>query len=144
VRRAQPAARGLAPGLKAQELGATGKVWKVTMGTNDEVVSGLAEFAEKNKITSAYVTGVGGFINATFGWTDPQVRAFKKIEVNEKVEVSSFTGNITTENGQVQVHFHVLVTGSDGIAKGGHLIEAHVNPTMELYVVEAPPSQQKR
>ena len=107
------------------------------MATNDEVVSGLAEFAEKNKIGEAYVTGVGGLSSATFGWTDPAIGCCKKIEIKEKVEVSSFTGNITTQDGKIQVHFHALVTGADGVARGGHLFEAKVQPTMELYIVES-------
>jgi uncharacterized protein len=36
------------------------------------------------------------------------------------------------------VHAHVVVGRADGSAHGGHLFEAHVGPTLEVFVVEAP------
>jgi predicted DNA-binding protein with PD1-like motif len=34
------------------------------------------------------------------------------------------------------VHAHVVVGVSDGAAKGGHLLEAHVRPTLEVFLQE--------
>jgi len=36
------------------------------------------------------------------------------------------------------VHAHVVVATSDGLAHGGHLLEATVRPTLEVILVEAP------
>jgi hypothetical protein len=33
---------------------------------------------------------------------------------------------------------HIVVGKSDGTAHGGHLMEAHVFPTLELILVESP------
>jgi uncharacterized protein len=37
-----------------------------------------------------------------------------------------------------QVHAHVVVGRADGTAHGGHLLEAHVWPTLEVVLTEAP------
>lgn len=37
-----------------------------------------------------------------------------------------------------QVHAHVVVARFDGSAYGGHLLEAHVRPTLEVVLVETP------
>jgi predicted DNA-binding protein with PD1-like motif len=131
-----------AVGNTTQDLVSTGKVYQVGFRTGDEVMSGLAAWAQKNKVTSAYITGVGGFASATFGWVDPQVRGgLKKIEVRNKVEVSSFVGNLTpAPNGGASLHIHALVTGGDGVAKGGHLIEAQVSPIMDVFVTALAPA----
>jgi Fe-S oxidoreductase len=36
------------------------------------------------------------------------------------------------------VHAHVVLGKSDGSAHGGHLLEAHVRPTLEVTLAEAP------
>lgn len=131
-----------AKGTTTQVMATTGKVYRVGFRTGDELLSGLADWAQKNKVTSGYITGVGGFASATFSWVDPQVRGgMKKIEVPDKVEVTSFVGNLTPgENGRANIHIHALVTGSDGVARGGHLISAQVNPLMDLFITEMAPA----
>jgi uncharacterized protein len=42
------------------------------------------------------------------------------------------------------VHVHVVVGKRDGSAHGGHLIEAHVRPTLELILTEPPTSLRRR
>jgi predicted DNA-binding protein with PD1-like motif len=41
------------------------------------------------------------------------------------------------------VHAHVVVGTRDGSARGGHLLEGHVRPTLELLVEEAPAELRK-
>lgn len=36
------------------------------------------------------------------------------------------------------MHAHVVLGKADATAHGGHLIEAHVRPTLELVLVESP------
>jgi predicted DNA-binding protein with PD1-like motif len=35
------------------------------------------------------------------------------------------------------VHIHVVVSFPDGSTKGGHLIDAHISPIAEIFIVEA-------
>jgi predicted DNA-binding protein with PD1-like motif len=141
VRLSQPDAVP-AKGNSTQVMTTTGKVYRVGFRTGDELMSGLADWAKKNKVTSGYITGVGGFASATFGWIDPKVRGgMKKIEMPDKVEVTSFVGSLTPgDNGSTTIHIHALVTGGDGVARGGHLISAQVNPLMDLFVTEMAPA----
>jgi uncharacterized protein len=44
----------------------------------------------------------------------------------------------TVEDGRPKVHAHVVVGKADGTAHGGHLIEGHVRPTLEVVLTEAP------
>jgi predicted DNA-binding protein with PD1-like motif len=36
------------------------------------------------------------------------------------------------------VHIHVVLGRPDGTTRGGHLLEAHVCPTLEVVLVESP------
>jgi len=135
VARKEVTARGLAPGMQATELAATGRTFRVHFSKGDEVLSGLTEFAEKNHITAAHFTGVGAFSSALLAWTNPDIRAFKKIEVNQEAEVVAFAGDITLQNGKPSVHAHTVVALSDGSTRGGHFLEGHVSIVMDVYVV---------
>jgi predicted DNA-binding protein with PD1-like motif len=136
VGRKEITARGLAPAMKVKDLGVAGHTYEVTFGKGDEVASGLTEFAEKNHITEGHFTGVGAFSSALLGWTDPDKRAFKKVEVNQEAEVLSFVGSISTLNGKPYVHAHVVVGLPDGSTKGGHFLEGHVSIVMEVFVTD--------
>ncbi len=54
------------------------------------------------------------------------------------VEVLSLVGDIAVVDGEPEIHAHVVVGLADGAARGGHLLEAHVRPTLEVVVSEAP------
>ncbi len=136
VGRKEITARGLAPAMKVKDLGAAGHTYEVTFGKGDEVASGLTEFAEKNHITTGHFTGLGAFSSALLGWTDPDKRAFKKVEINQEAEVLSFIGSISTLNGKPYVHAHVVVGLPDGSTKGGHFLEGHVGIVMEVFVTD--------
>jgi predicted DNA-binding protein with PD1-like motif len=136
VGRKEITARGLAPAMKVKDLGVAGHTYEVTFGKGDEVASGLTEFAEKNHITEGHFTGVGAFSSALLGWTDPDKRAFKKVEINQEAEVLSFAGSISTLNGKPYVHAHVVVGLPDGSTKGGHFLEGHVSIVMEVFVTD--------
>lgn len=137
-------ATGLAPKMRAVELStAASKTYRVDLGTGDEIVSGLTEFAAKNHIVSAHITGIGGLISGTLGWGDPVAGGMKKIDIDKKCELVSLIGNISSRGGHPYVHLHGVVSFSDGGTKGGHVIEARVNPLAEIFVVTtgAPPSR---
>ncbi|HBY93047.1 MAG TPA: DUF296 domain-containing protein, partial [Chloroflexi bacterium] len=68
---------------------------------------------------------------------------YKKIPLNEQVEVLSLIGNIAMNNGEPKVHAHVVVGTSDGTTRGGHIAEAHIWPTLEAVVEELPKHLQR-
>ncbi len=115
------------------------KTYAVIFETGDEVVSELLAFAREQGLGDSHLTAIGAFQDVILGYFDWQKKDYKKIPVREQVEVLSLIGDIALQdNGAPQLHAHVVVGKSDGSAWGGHLIEAHVRPTLEVIVVESP------
>jgi predicted DNA-binding protein with PD1-like motif len=129
-------ARGVAPGLKWTNLSATGRQFELVFAKGDEVTSGLTEFAEKNHIVSAHITAFGAFNPVTLGWSDPARKAYRRIQIDEEVELASMIGELTMQNGKTNLHAHVVVGLSDGTSKAGHLLEGHVSLTLRALLVE--------
>ena len=90
------------------------------------------------------MTAIGAFRDVTLGYFDWQTKKYQKIPVNEQVEVLSLIGDIALNEGKPAVHAHVVVGRSDGSTRGGHLVEAHVRPTLEVIVDESPAYLKKR
>jgi predicted DNA-binding protein with PD1-like motif len=103
----------------------------------DEVVSTLTAFAKENRIGGAHFTAIGAFSDAQIGYFDVPKKDYLKNQVNEQVEVLSLIGDIALDQGEPKVHAHVVVGKKDGAAMGGHLLEAHVRPTLELVLQES-------
>jgi predicted DNA-binding protein with PD1-like motif len=85
------------------------------------------------------------FSDAVLGFFDWETKDYRRIPVNEQVEVVSLLGDIALgPNGTPALHPHVVVSRADGIAMGGHLLEAHVRPTLEVVLTESPRHLHKR
>jgi uncharacterized protein len=141
-----PVPRGEAPGMKVQLLkgGMENKEYAVIFAKGDEASSGLQEFAEKYQIQSAHFTAIGALNGATLAWFDPQRKMYRKIPIHGQVEVVSMIGNIALYQGKPAVHTHMVVGLPDGTTKGGHVLDAHVSPTLEVMVTIDPIAMRKR
>lgn len=136
---------GKAPGLKVKLLSENGrsKTYILIFSKGDEVVAGLAEFAQKNHIKSGYYSGIGDALSAKAGWFDYNRKKFKVIPI-DTAEVSSFTGNIAWYKGKPVAHTHMSAALKDGSVKGGHLLELLSGPTMEIILVAEQTALYKR
>ena len=104
----------------------------------------MIEFAKANQLGAGHFTAIGAFRDVTLGYFDWESKQYKKIPVSEQVEVLSLIGDVALEDGEPKVHAHVVVGRSDGSTRGGHLMEAHVRPTLEVILTESPAHLRKQ
>jgi uncharacterized protein len=121
------------------------RTYALIFETGDEVMSNLKAFARDNKLGGSHLTAIGAFRDVTLGYFDWVKKDYKRIPIREQVEAVSLVGDIAEgEDGQPGVHVHVVLGRSDGTASGGHLMEAHVRPTLEVILVESPKHLRRR
>ena len=131
--------------MKATLLDASGaRTWALVFDKGDEAVSGLTAFAKSQALGGAHFTAIGAFSEVTLGYFDRKARDYKKIPLREQVEVLSLLGDVALDRGEPKVHAHVVVGRADGEARGGHLLEARVWPTLEVVLTESPRHLRKR
>lgn len=118
--------------------GRSPKSFVLIFSTGDEVSRELLRFAKEHRVTAAHFTAIGGFRQATIGYFDWEKRDYLKIPVKEQVEVLSMVGDIALEKGEAKIHAHTVLGHRDGSVVGGHLMEGHVRPTLELVLEESP------
>lgn len=111
----------------------------------DEAASELLRFAMETGSTGASFQGVGAASRAVLGWFDFEAKSYEPNHFDEQVEVVSILGDIATkEDGTPQVHAHVVIAKRGGGAFGGHLLQLHVHPTLEIVLTETPAHLRKR
>ena len=121
------------------------KTFILVFATGDKVVSELEAFARDRRLSAAHFTAIGAFSEATLGYFAWARKDYERIPVEEQVEVLTLAGDIALgEDGTPQVHAHVVLGRRNGDACGGHLLEAHVRPTLEVVLVESPAHLEKR
>src|ERR1041385_2059358 len=115
------------------------KRWAIVFDSGDEVMENLKRFANENQLSASNFTAIGAFSDCVLGFFNFEKRDYKRIPIIEQVEVLSLIGDVAFgEDGEPQVHAHVVLGKSDGTAPGGHLVSAHVKPTLEVIVTESP------
>jgi uncharacterized protein len=115
----------------------------VVCDPGDEVVSALNEFARSERLEAAQITAVGALERATVGWFDRDAKEYQPIPVDEQCELLSLVGDVAEGQDGPIVHIHCALGLSDGTARGGHLLEATVYPTLEAVVTETPAQLRK-
>jgi predicted DNA-binding protein with PD1-like motif len=132
--------------MKAKQLSKQGEeTFVLIFEHGDEVIASLQQFATQQHITAAHFTALGGLSDIILGYFDRERKNYKHIPLQEQVEVLSLIGDIALkEDGSPQIHAHVVVGDANGLAHGGHIIQAHVWPTLELVLEKAPAHLQRR
>ena len=120
------------------------KTFALVFDKGDEVMEGLTGFARRHGLGASHFTAIGAFSDVILGYFDRQRRDYRRIPVAEQVEVLSLVGDVALTDGKPALHAHVVVGKADGPAHGGHLLEAHVWPTLEVILVETPRHLRRR
>jgi predicted DNA-binding protein with PD1-like motif len=112
--------------------------------TGDELATGLAKFAEEQKLADASFKAIGGLSSVRLAWFSWETKKYvPSVTLDEQVELLSLIGDVALQDGKPVVHAHAVIGKEDGTAHGGHLLEARIRPTCELVLTESPARLQK-
>jgi predicted DNA-binding protein with PD1-like motif len=104
----------------------------------DEFLSCMVQFAKQERLSASHFTAIGAFSDVTLGYFDREKKDYSKNTIDEQVEVLSLLGDIALDELEPKVHAHVVVGKSDSTAHGGHILQAHVWPTLEVIITASP------
>jgi predicted DNA-binding protein with PD1-like motif len=116
----------------------------VVLDTDDEAIAVLGKFVKEHDIATASVSAIGAFERAVVGYFEWSTKQYKRIPVDEQVEVVSLIGDVALSDGVPALHMHAVLGRSDGSTLGGHLLEGLVRPTLEITLIEPPAFLRKR
>ena len=100
----------------------------------EEVISSIADFAAKNKITAGIVSGIGAITDVTIGYFSGLEKKYFQETFNDEYELLSLSGNISYLDSSPMIHAHIVMSKTDYSLTGGHCFSARVALTVEIYV----------
>jgi predicted DNA-binding protein with PD1-like motif len=121
-----------APRCKLVQEGAGQSTYLLVFDKDAEVMSSLLQFAREHRLVAGSLTGIGAVSGTELAFFDRQKQEYQPIPVAQQAEVLALTGNLALRDRQPFFHVHTVLGLPDGSTRGGHLVQAHVWPTLEV------------
>jgi predicted DNA-binding protein with PD1-like motif len=86
-----------------------------------DVLQELEEFVRSRGINLAWLSGLGAVSRATIRYYDQPNKEWIDLDIDQRLEVVSLSGNVSLLNGEPIVHLHVVLADEQGRCIGGHL-----------------------
>lgn len=108
-----------------------GKAAFVSLARGEDLLEGLNRAVAELGVEAATLQVIGGLEEAAVGYFDPQRGEYVTIRTGH-VEIAAGLGNVSLRDGAPFIHLHLVVSGADGSARGGHAMDG-----CRAFVVEA-------
>lgn len=106
----------------------------VRLDKGETIIARLTDFLNEMDIHSGFLFGIGAVNKAQISYYSLEDMAYHPTEVEGEYEVLNMTGNIASSDGETIIHAHITLTNKEYNAIGGHLLEAIVGPTLEVFI----------
>ena len=111
-----------------------GDTYVVRLQRGEEVLACLRELCEKESISLGTVSAIGAVNHVVVGVYRVDEQKYVANTIDGVMELTSLMGNITEKDGEPYLHLHATFGDLTGKVIGGHLNEAVVSATCELFV----------
>lgn len=110
----------------------------IRLDKGERLEESLERFAHETKIEGAWVSGLGGALEATLGFYDLEAKEYRLKKFDGLREVLSLTGNLAYDDeGKLVVHLHGVLGDDQYQTIGGHVKDLVAAATLELFVHRA-------
>ena len=114
------------------------KTYLLAFDKGQEVMAGLLAFVKQKRVVAGQISAIGAVSDAVLAFFDRTKKEYQRIPVARQAEVTSLTGNVALKEGEPFLHVHAVLGLPDGSARTGHLLSAHVWPTLEVVLTAWP------
>ena len=109
-------------------------VYVIRLDVGDEIMASLTELCNKENIRSATVQGLGAVNDVTVGYYSLEEGRYFQKTFKQQFEMIALNGNITRKDDIPYLHLHIALSDEKYSFFGGHLNNAVISITAEIYV----------
>jgi predicted DNA-binding protein with PD1-like motif len=106
----------------------------VRLESGESVIEPLTAFLRGQRVEFAVVSAAGALEWVRLGYWNAETRAYEYRDFTEQLEVVSFQGNCSLKGDEPFLHIHGVFGRRDFSVYGGHVKEARVHPTLEVWL----------
>lgn len=111
-----------------------GDTFVVRLERGEEICECLGLMAAQENIGLAEISGLGAVDELLIGVYDVRAQRYASNPFVGSYEITALSGNLTLQDGAPHAHLHVTAGDIHGNAVGGHLLQATVSATAEIFV----------
>jgi predicted DNA-binding protein with PD1-like motif len=111
-----------------------GERYIVRLASGELAVQTLTSFLQQQGLEFANLSAAGAVAWVRLGYWNAQSKQYEYRDVDEQLEVVSFQGNAALKDGEPFLHLHGVFGRHDFSVLGGHIKEARVHPTLEVWL----------
>ncbi len=100
----------------------------------EKLPAALVEFCETQGIRAATAEGLGALSDVELGFYDVERKEYNRTTLSGSWELLNLWADIAEYEGTLFAHTHVVLSGPDFVARGGHLFDGTVSVTGEIRV----------
>ena len=113
----------------------SGDSWIIVLDKGQKLMSTLTDIAKEKNIQGGQIVGIGALEDVELGAYELSKKEYIRKTFNEyEYELISLNGNISLKDGAPFIHCHTALGKHDFSMFGGHLFEATVAVTAEIYI----------
>lgn len=111
-----------------------GNTYMVRNDLGEEILSNLQKLCEEESIRLGRVEAIGATDQAVIGVFDLEKKEYYPEQIQEFMEITGLSGNITEMEGKPYIHLHATLADQHHRIHGGHVIQMRVGATCEMFV----------
>jgi len=100
----------------------------------EEILTSIREICRRESVTLANLSAIGAVGHAVVGLYQVEKQKYLPNTFDREMEMTSLNGNVTTKDGEVYLHLHANFADETDKVFGGHLNEAVISGTCELFI----------
>jgi predicted DNA-binding protein with PD1-like motif len=106
----------------------------VRLMSGEPLMETLVGFLGREQIEFANLSAAGAVRWARLAYWNPSTKKYAAREFDQQMEVVSFQGNAALKDDKPFLHLHGVFGLGDFTVIGGHIQEATVHPTLEVWL----------
>src|SRR5688572_15316100 len=102
--------------------------------SGEPLIKTLTEFLASEQIEFANLSAAGAVRSVKLAYWNASTAEYEPRDFDQQMEVVSFQGNASLKDGAPFLHLHGVFGKRDFSVVGGHIQEATVHPTFEVWL----------
>lgn len=111
-----------------------GNTLALRVDRGEELVTAIRSVCEAEGVKLGFLTGLGAVDHAVVGLYRVSEQKYYSHTFDGEMELTSLIGNVTEKDGKVYLHLHANFAKDSGQVVGGHLNEAVISGTGEIFI----------
>lgn len=108
----------------------------------EKIIEQLQKFCEMSSVRGGFFVGLGAVDEVELAHYDVETQTYSRSVFQEPFEVTNLVGSVGLAD-QLIIHAHISLGRKDMSMLGGHLMEAKVSGTMEIWLTTSEQSWMK-